>query len=234
MSNGEIPWRSDGVRIVRAADLDANTPQTPGMQRRAASPRRVPERSSFGRHGHHRRKTQKPAPTIMVGSRASSMWSRRSRASVGRPARVCAESAGRRFIYVPPYVPHQEINASEDLPVALRACASGQQGLVVNLDIIPVEIPELVRWIDDLHKEGSLAAMRGSRAGTLLGNRLLPAWCESSPAADISIRHADRMGESSGMECLLAGELSHHAGEGDCRGAYRRVTAHRRQPTSFV
>jgi hypothetical protein len=29
---------------------------------------------------------------------------------------------------------------------------SGQQGLVVNLDITPVEVPELVRWIDDLHK----------------------------------------------------------------------------------
>jgi hypothetical protein len=29
---------------------------------------------------------------------------------------------------------------------------SGQQGLVINLDITPVEVPELVRWIDDLHK----------------------------------------------------------------------------------
>jgi hypothetical protein len=29
---------------------------------------------------------------------------------------------------------------------------SGQQGLVVNLDIEPVEVPELVRWIDDLHR----------------------------------------------------------------------------------
>jgi uncharacterized RmlC-like cupin family protein len=36
MSNVKSRWRSDGVRIVRAADLDANTPQTPGMQRRAA------------------------------------------------------------------------------------------------------------------------------------------------------------------------------------------------------
>jgi hypothetical protein len=29
---------------------------------------------------------------------------------------------------------------------------SGQQGLVVNLDVTPVEVPELERWIDDLHK----------------------------------------------------------------------------------
>jgi len=25
-------------------------------------------------------------------------------------------------------------------------------GAVVNLDIEPVEVPELVRWVDDLHK----------------------------------------------------------------------------------
>jgi len=29
---------------------------------------------------------------------------------------------------------------------------SGQKGLVYNLDIEGVETPELVRWIDDLHK----------------------------------------------------------------------------------
>ncbi len=29
---------------------------------------------------------------------------------------------------------------------------SGQKGLVYNLDIEGVETPELIRWIDDLHK----------------------------------------------------------------------------------
>ena len=29
-------WRRDGVRIVRAGELDLNTPQTPGMTRAAA------------------------------------------------------------------------------------------------------------------------------------------------------------------------------------------------------
>jgi uncharacterized RmlC-like cupin family protein len=49
-------------------------------------------------------------------------------------------------------VPHQEINASEDVQLHCVLARSGQQGLVVNLDITPVEVPELVRWIDDLHK----------------------------------------------------------------------------------
>jgi uncharacterized RmlC-like cupin family protein len=63
-----------------------------------------------------------------------------------------AEAEAGDFIYVPPYVPHQEINASEDLQLQCVLARSGQQGLVVNLDIEAVETPELIRWIDDLHK----------------------------------------------------------------------------------
>jgi uncharacterized RmlC-like cupin family protein len=55
------------------------------------------------------------------------------------------------FIYVPPFVPHQEINAS-DSQLHCVLTRSGQQGLVVNLDIEAVETPELIRWIDDLHR----------------------------------------------------------------------------------
>jgi uncharacterized RmlC-like cupin family protein len=29
-------WRAHGIRIVRAGELDSNTPQTPGMTRAAA------------------------------------------------------------------------------------------------------------------------------------------------------------------------------------------------------
>ena len=40
----------------------------------------------------------------------------------------------------------------ESVIYVLNGARSGQQGLVVNLDITPVEVPELIRWIDDLHK----------------------------------------------------------------------------------
>jgi uncharacterized RmlC-like cupin family protein len=63
-----------------------------------------------------------------------------------------AEAEAGDFIYVPPYVPHQEINASEDLQLHCVLARSGQNGLVYNLDIVPVETPEAIRWIDDLHK----------------------------------------------------------------------------------
>ena len=63
-----------------------------------------------------------------------------------------AEAGAGDFIYVPPFVPHQEINASEDLQLHCVLARSGQTGLVFNLDIEPAEAPELVRWIDDLHR----------------------------------------------------------------------------------
>ena len=48
--------------------------------------------------------------------------------------------------------PHQEINPSPDLQLQWVLARSGQNGLVYNLDIEGVETPELIRWIDDLHK----------------------------------------------------------------------------------
>ena len=39
------------------------------------------------------------------------------------------------FIYVPPYVPHQEMNARADEPVEAVVVRSGQEPIVVNLDI---------------------------------------------------------------------------------------------------
>jgi uncharacterized RmlC-like cupin family protein len=70
----------------------------------------------------------------------------------GERLEFVAEANAGDFIYVPPYVPHQEINPSENLQLHCVLARSGQLGLVVNLDIAPVETPELVRWIDDLHK----------------------------------------------------------------------------------
>jgi uncharacterized RmlC-like cupin family protein len=43
------------------------------------------------------------------------------------------------FIYVPPFVPHQEINAKPDEPCEAVVVRSGQDPIVVNLDM---ESPE--------------------------------------------------------------------------------------------
>jgi len=62
-----------------------------------------------------------------------------------------AEAGPGDFIYVPPYVPHQEINARESESLECVVLRSGQEPVVVNLDIKPVEPPEEVYWTDDLH-----------------------------------------------------------------------------------
>jgi uncharacterized RmlC-like cupin family protein len=48
-------------------------------------------------------------------------------------------------------VPHQEINADPGAPLECVLVRSGQQPVVVNLDIEPVEPPESVAWVDSIH-----------------------------------------------------------------------------------
>jgi uncharacterized RmlC-like cupin family protein len=146
-------WRYDGVRVIGASELDPNTPQTPGMQRRAAvtSARTgasklwagtvmIEPRARTGAHHHG----DLESVIYVVSGIARLRW--------GESLEYVAEAAAGDFIYVPPYVPHQEINASDELRLQCVLARSGQHGLVVNLDLQAVEAPELVRWIDDLHK----------------------------------------------------------------------------------
>jgi uncharacterized RmlC-like cupin family protein len=55
------------------------------------------------------------------------------------------------FIYVPPFAPHQEINASREESLSCLVVRSGQEPVVVNLEIAPAEPPEEVYWVDDIH-----------------------------------------------------------------------------------
>src|SRR5580658_8984118 len=143
-------WRSDGVRIIRAGELDANTPQTPGMQRRAAITTArtgaqklwagtvtIEPKARTGAHHHG----DLESVIYVVSGLARMRW--------GDRLEYVAEAEAGDFIYVPPYVPHQEINASDTVQLRCVLARSGQTGLVFNLDIEPAEPPELIRWVDD-------------------------------------------------------------------------------------
>ena len=66
-----------------------------------------------------------------------------------------AEAGPGDFIYVPPYVPHQEINADPSEPLQCVLVRSDNEAVVVNIpDVAPVEPPEAVYWIDPIHKAG--------------------------------------------------------------------------------
>ena len=75
----------------------------------------------------------------------------------GERLEYTAEAGPGDFIYVPPFVPHQEINANPDEPLACVLVRSGQDPVVVNLDIEPIEKPENVAWVDSIHPDPNAA-----------------------------------------------------------------------------
>src|SRR3954451_19790782 len=152
----EQHWREHGVRIVRAGALDPNTPQTPGMTRAAAitAARAGAEKLWAGtvdihpgaRTGPHH---HGPVESVIyvVRGRARMRW--------GERLEFVADAGPGDFIHVPPYVPHQEINADADTALSCVVVRSGQEAVVVNLDLPDVEPdPERVEWVDDLHGPG--------------------------------------------------------------------------------
>ena len=147
-------WRHQGVRIVRAGELDTNTAQTPGMTRaaainhaRAGSTRlwagtvSIHPNAKTGAHHHG----ELESVIYVVKGRARMRW--------GERLEFFAEAEAGDFIYVPPYVPHQEINASANEPLECVLVRSGQEPIVVNLDIPTLDPPEEVRWIDPAHPQ---------------------------------------------------------------------------------
>ena len=131
-----MDWENAGVKIVRAGELDGNTPQTPGMTRAAAITHArtgasklwagtvvVAPDARTAAHHHGELETV----LYIVKGRARMRW--------GEHLEFSGEAGPGDFIYVPPYVPHQEMNARADEPVEAVVVRSGQDPIVVNLDI---------------------------------------------------------------------------------------------------
>ncbi len=146
-------WYRNGVKIVRAGTLDVNTAQTPGMDRRAAVTLERTGASGIwagtvsieahAKTGPHHHGALESVIYVLKGE-ARMRW--------GDRLEFVAEAGPGDFIYVPAYVPHQEINASADARLDCVLVRNGQQNVVVNLDIEGVDADALVRWIDDLHR----------------------------------------------------------------------------------
>lgn len=146
-------WKTDGVRVIPGDTLDPNTAQTPGMERKAAinfaragaqklwaGTVSIPANAKTGAHHHG----ELESIIYVVRGRARMRW--------GERLEFTAEAGPGDFIFVPPYVPHQEINASTNEPLECVVIRSDNEAVVVNLDIAPIEPPEEVKWIDPIHK----------------------------------------------------------------------------------
>jgi uncharacterized RmlC-like cupin family protein len=150
-----IDWKTHGVKVLPGDQLDPNTAQTAGMDRAAAINLarvgaqkiwagtvkiRANAKTGAHRHGHLE------SVIYVLKGRARMRW--------GDHLEYVAEAGPGDFIFVPPYVPHQEINASTEETLECALVRSDNEAVVVNLDIEPVERPEEVRWIDPIHRHG--------------------------------------------------------------------------------
>jgi uncharacterized RmlC-like cupin family protein len=146
-------WKHDGVKVIPGNSLDGNTAQTPGMDRKAAI--------NFARVGAQKiwAGTVAIQPNAKTGAHhhgalESVIYVLRGKARMrwGDNLEFTAEAGPGDFIYIPPYVPHQEINGSADEPLECVVIRSDNEAVVVNLDIEAAEKPENVAWIDPIHK----------------------------------------------------------------------------------
>lgn len=123
-----------GVSIVKPHQFDANTPQTPGMQRVAAVSRQLAGSAGLwagvtvvapgiasGVHHHGALETI----IYVVSGHGKIRWG----AQLEHEETVDPGD----FIYVPPFVPHQEINPSPETPSQWVIVRNAQEPIVVNL-----------------------------------------------------------------------------------------------------
>jgi uncharacterized RmlC-like cupin family protein len=148
-----VDWKIHGVRVIPGDQLDPSTAQTPGMDRAAAidfarvgaqkiwaGTVTIHANAKTGAHHHGALESV----IYVVRGRARMRW--------GDRLEYVAEAGPGDFIFVPPYVPHQEINASSNETLECVVVRSDNEAVVVNLDIEPVEKPEAVAWVDPIHK----------------------------------------------------------------------------------
>ena len=134
--HSEGRWKHDGVRVIPGNQLDPNVPSTAGMDRKAAI--------NFARVGAQKlwAGTVTIKPDAKTGAHhhghlESIIYVVRGKARMrwGDHLEFTAEANPGDFIFVPPYVPHQEINASPEEICEAVVVRNGQEPIVVNLDV---------------------------------------------------------------------------------------------------
>lgn len=152
--DGADRWKHNGVRVIPGDRLDPNVPSTAGMDRKAAInfarvgaqklwagtvTIRPDAKTGAHHHGHLE------SIIYVVKGKARMRW--------GEQLQFTAEASPGDFIFIPPYVPHQEINASPDEVLECVLVRSDGQAVAINLDIEPVEKPQTVLWVDPVHPD---------------------------------------------------------------------------------
>ena len=138
-------WRTKGIRVVRRSARSGDTPETKGMNRMVAISGSRTGSSALWAGTNHIRVNEQTGPhhhgplesiIYVVSGEAHMRW--------GDRLEWIAKAGPGDFLQVPPFVPHQEINASptEDLHCVL--VRSGQEEIVVNIEVDAVDEPQWV------------------------------------------------------------------------------------------
>jgi|GEM_PF-1098354 len=128
------PGQTREVRLIKPLQLGEDTPQTTGMRRLAAVSRvlvgsealwagvMLAEPDTASSVHHHG-----PLETVVyvLSGRSTVRWGNRLEHDTDLEA--------GDFVYIPPYMPHQEINLSPDQPTQWIVVRSGGEAVVVNL-----------------------------------------------------------------------------------------------------
>lgn len=140
MTTRDTDYRLHGVRIVHSDELDPNTPQTPGTDRAAAISAATagaeklwagtvvidPDAKTGAHHHGH-----VESVIYVITGHARMRW--------GDRLEYTADAGPGDFIYVPPFVPHQEINTDPDNPLRCAVVRSDQEAIVINLTLADID-----------------------------------------------------------------------------------------------
>jgi len=147
-------WKTNGIKIISEDKLDDNTPQTRGMKRFTAIAKhtvgakkiwagKVDIEPNARTGAHHHGKLE--SVIYVLSGKAKMRW--------GEKLEYEQFANPGDFIFVPPFVPHQEINASNNKILRCVLFRSGQKPIVVNLNIPEADEHNNKFWIDDIHKK---------------------------------------------------------------------------------
>ena len=127
MENKTNKWKLNGIKIISEDDLDDNTPQTKGMKRYAAVAKKntgaekiwagkvdIEPNAKTGAHHHG----ELESVIYILSGKAKMRW--------GNKLEFEKYAYPGDFIFVPPFVPHQGINASKDEILKCILFRSGQ------------------------------------------------------------------------------------------------------------
>lgn len=145
VTRGKV-WRHEGIKVVHAEGKSGDTPETLGMGRQVAiSGKRsgstalwagtnlIKPGAKTGPHHHG----ELESVIYVIRGHALMRW--------GDRLEFITKAGPGDFLLVPPYLPHQELNASDTEELHCALVRSGTEEVVVNLQIDPVAEPE---WID--------------------------------------------------------------------------------------